>query len=239
MYSPSAQVCILSYWLLLSFLAVFVNFASSTVVEESLIAFIRVELVNPTTGASGCRIERNIELNYITFPGDATGELNTSSHRAMWLCLLPLRTEGDDYVASNGTITIRAPTCSSSERLTIKDDLIFEKREGFHFTLTSNQPRVEVNRTLPHGDIVITDNDGEILSICKGCQTVIVPIISAGPLVVVGLLQTTYTVHEGEMVTICAQMMSGVISKPLVVTIETRFSPDLIRSEFMSMQGNL
>lgn len=88
-----------------------------------------------------------------------------------------------------------------------------------------------MNSTLPHGDIVITDNDGE-KSICKSCRTLIMNVLSAGSLVIVGLLQTTYTVHEGETVSICAQMISGVISKPLAVTIETRFSPDLIRSEY-------
>lgn len=49
----------------------------------------------------------------------------------------------------------------------------------------------------------------------------------------VGLLQSRYTVHEGEMVRICAQMTSGEISKPLVVRIETGFSPDLIQSKYI------
>lgn len=55
----------------------------------------------------------------------------------------------------------------------------------------------------------------------------------AGPLVTVGLVQETYTVHEGHTVRICAQMTSGEISKPLVVTIEASFSPALIRSKCM------
>lgn len=70
--------------------------------------------------------------------------------------------EGVDYIASNGTITIRAPTCSALVRLTINDDTVFEKREHFSFTLTSSEPTVHVNSTLPHGNIYITDSDGEI-----------------------------------------------------------------------------
>lgn len=48
-----------------------------------------------------------------------------------------------------------------------------------------------------------------------------------GRRVTVGLLQQRYSVNEGETLRICAQMV-GQLSKPLVVGIETGFSPILI-----------
>lgn len=48
---------------------------------------------------------------------------------------------------------------------------------------------------------------------------------------VVGLEHEKYTVLEGESVRICARMRAGAISEPLVVVIETGYSPLLITSE--------
>lgn len=45
-----------------------------------------------------------------------------------------------------------------------------------------------------------------------------------GPNVVVGLTEVTYTVNEGEQVTLCIQMTAGTISQPLIVTIQPGFS---------------
>lgn len=69
---------------------------------------------------------------------------------------------GADYIGSNGTLIIRAPACSASARVAINDDAVFEGREHFSFVLSTNQPRVQVNNTLSHGNIYIVDNDGKI-----------------------------------------------------------------------------
>lgn len=140
--------------------------------------------------------------------------------------------EGRDYIGTNGTLIIHAPTCSARRRLSINDDDIFEGREHFSFTLSTNQPRVHVSDATPHGNIYIVDNDGEIWSASscstRACELSIVRV--TGPLVTVGLMQQRYSVHEGGSVRICAHMV-GLISKPLVVVIETGYSPDLIGSK--------
>jgi hypothetical protein len=69
-------------------------------------------------------------------------------------------------VTTNSSLTFFAPTCTAIKRVNIIDDNIYEERESFHFILTSDQPRVQVNSTLPHGDIVIRDRDGEPLRHC-------------------------------------------------------------------------
>lgn len=55
-------------------LAVFVNYVSITILEEVGSAIIRAQLVDVTTGQSGCLIEKDVQVSYDTFPGDAVGE---------------------------------------------------------------------------------------------------------------------------------------------------------------------
>ena len=70
--------------------------------------------------------------------------------------------EGIDYHRASGTITINAPACSASARLTIIDDLIFEESERFHYNMSSADTAVRFYTMLPSADIIITDDDGEI-----------------------------------------------------------------------------
>ena len=53
----------------------------------------------------------------------------------------------------------------------------------------------------------------------------------AGPLVTVGLLQTIYTVFEGDTVEVCVQMTTGEISQPLSITLNTGVNDDVNNSE--------
>lgn len=62
-------------------------------------------------------------------------------------------------MGSNDTVTVTS--CSARVRLNLLNDDIFEGRESFFFGLATSQARVQVNGTIPQGEIVITDNDGE------------------------------------------------------------------------------
>lgn len=60
-------------------------------------------------------------------------------------------------------------------------------------------------------------------------------LLSTGPLVMVGLTQTSFSTEEGEEVTVCTQMKEGSadISQPLVVTIQTGHTDLLVGSEWL------
>ena len=55
-------------------LAVFVKYGSITALEETGNVIIRAQLVDSSTGQSGCSIEKDVQVSYNTFPGDAEGE---------------------------------------------------------------------------------------------------------------------------------------------------------------------
>lgn len=149
----------------------FVTYGSQNALEEDELISIPVMLMVSRNGPSVCstrdlRTQKEVQVSYTVFDGDAKGGrlFFCFAPSLPTVCFTLCRSNpaaGLDYIGVNRTLNIRAGACMGKFTVTLIDDQIFEERERFSYTISSSDPNVIVDTSLPFADVYLTDRDGK------------------------------------------------------------------------------
>ncbi len=131
---------------------------------------------------------------------------------------LPLGAVGADYTAVSSDLVFSETVSRVCRNVSTEEDDILEEDEQFLLDLTTSDPSVQLNPNV--ATVTITD-DGVAYSFSLVPLKALTRAFYFIAGVTIGLEETSFTVDEGELVEVCAILISGTLEKEVAVTLQT------------------